>query len=125
MKILARHSRVQQYGADYLLYLLIKTIVINYQEMYKALVTKFELLEDEVIGHPGSEQVYDRILEVRDEFKPLYAYLVSLAEFVDTIREEETRFIRNGTKKRIGKTIGRKPRPCRQVTSTCAPGAPS
>ncbi len=107
MKILARHSRVQQYGADYLLYLLIKTIVINYQEMYKALVTKFELLEDEVIGHPGSKQVYDRILEVRDEFKPLYAYLVSLAEFVNTIREEETRFIRNGTKKRIGKTIGR------------------
>ena len=97
---------MQQYGADYLLYLLIKTIVINYQEMYKALVAKFERLEDEVIGHPGSEQVYDRILEVRDEFKPLYAYLVSLGEFVDTIREEETRFIRNGTKKRIGKTIG-------------------
>ncbi|MFN8465097.1 MAG: CorA family divalent cation transporter [Caldilineaceae bacterium] len=106
-KILARHTRAQYYHADYLLYLLIKTIVINYQEIYRALVAKFEKLEDEVIGSPGSERVYDKILGLREEFKPLYAHLVFLSDFVGTISEEQTRFIGNGTKKRLNTTIGR------------------
>ena len=90
--------------------------MINYQEIYKALVAKFELLEDEVIGHPGSEFVYDQILELREEFKPLYAYLVNLSEFVSTIREE-TRFISNSTKNASASPSVAKPRRCWPVTS--------
>lgn len=106
-KILNRHSQVQKYGADYLLYLLIKTVVINYQEIYKALARKFETLEDEVIGYPGQEVVYDKILELRDEYKPLRTYLVDLIDFVGEIREDDTRYITSGIKKRLAKEIVR------------------
>jgi magnesium transporter len=106
-KILNRHSQVQRFGADYLLYLLVKTIVINYQEIYKALARKFETLEDEVIGYPGQEVVYDKILELRDEYKPLRAYLVDLIDFVGEIREDDTRYITSGIKKRLAKEIVR------------------
>ncbi|HHY55920.1 MAG TPA: hypothetical protein GYA08_10835 [Chloroflexi bacterium] len=106
-KILNRHSQVQKYGADYLLYLLIKTIVINYQEIYKALARKFDALEDEVTGHPGQEVVYDKILELRDEYKPLRTYLLDLIDFVGEIREDDTRFITSGVKKRLAKEIVR------------------
>lgn len=106
-KIVNRHSQAQNHGVDYLLYLLIKTIVINYEEIYKALVRKFEALEDEVIGYPGQEIVYDKILELRDEYKPLRGYLVDLIDFVGEIREEETQFITNTIKKRLAKEIVR------------------
>lgn len=106
-KVLNRHSQAQKYGVDYLLYLLIKTIVINYEEIYKALVRKFDALEDEVIGYPGQEVVYDKILELRDEYKPLRGYLVDLIDFVGEIREEETQFITSSIKKRLAKEIVR------------------
>lgn len=106
-KIVGRHTRAQKNQADYLLYLLFKTIVINYQEIYRALVVKVERLEDEVIGYPGTEQVYDRILDLREEIKPLYAYLISLNDMVGMVSEENTRFIGNVTKKRFKRTIGR------------------
>ena len=106
-KIVNRHSQVQKYGADYLLYLLIKTIVVNYQEIHKALIKKFEVLEDEVIGRPGQDVAYDMILELRDEFKPMRAYLVDLIDFVGEIREEETQFITGSIKKRLAKEIVR------------------
>jgi magnesium transporter len=106
-KILARNTRAQYYQADYLLYLLIKTIVINYEEIYRALVSKVEKLEDEVIGHPGSERVYDKILDLREEFKPLHAHLVSLGDLVGAVSDEHTRFIGNVTKNRLRRTTGR------------------
>lgn len=106
-KILARHTHAQKYQADYLLYLLIKTIVINYQDIYRTLVAKVERLEDEVIGYPGTEQVYNKILDLREEIKPLYAYLVSLGDLVSAVSEDHVRFIGNSTKKRLMRTIGR------------------
>ncbi len=106
-KVLNRHSQAQGHGVDYLLYLLIKTIVINYQEIYKALVRKFDALEDEVIGYPGHEVVYDKILELRDEYKPLRGFLVDLIDFVGEIREEQTPFITSSIKKRLAKEIVR------------------
>lgn len=106
-KILNKHTRAQRHRADYLLYLLFKTIVINYQTTLKALIEKFEVLEDEVIGHPGRDFVYDKILDLREEVKPLHSHLLDLDDFVDTVREEESRFISRDTKKNFSKTLAR------------------
>jgi magnesium transporter len=106
-RIQRRHTLAHRHGADYLLYLLVKTIVINYQKIFKALAKKFEALEDEVIGHPAQEYVYDKILELREEVKPIYDHLDQLDDFVDTLREEETRFINRITKKYFTKTLSR------------------
>jgi magnesium transporter len=106
-KILGKHTQAQRHGADYLLYLLIKTIVLNYQYIFKALTEKFEALEDDVINHPGHDHAYDQILELREEFKPLYGYLIDLDDFVNTLREEESRFIGKETKKNFTKILHR------------------
>jgi magnesium transporter len=106
-KVLGKHTKAQRNKVDYLLYLLIKTIVVNYQGIFKSLTEKFEDLEDEVINHPGRDYVYDQILELREEFKPLYSYLIDLDDFVNTLREEESRFIGKETKKYFTKTLDR------------------
>lgn len=106
-RILERHTQSQSHGPDYLLYLIIKTIMVNYQEIFKNLTERFEALEDEVIGHPAREYVYDQILDLREEFKPLHGHLLDLMEFVDTLREEESRFIGKEVKKRFTKTTAR------------------
>ena len=106
-KIIRKHTLAHRYGADYLLYLLIKTLVFNYQTTLKELTKKFEILEDEVIGHPGEDYVYDKILELREELKPIYTHLVELDDFVETVRDEDTRFIKNNAKKYFTKTLDR------------------
>lgn len=106
-RIIGKHTLAHRYGADYLLYLLIKSLVFNYQTILKELTKKFEILEDEVIGHPGEDFVYDKILELREELKPIHGYLVQLNDFVETVRDEDTRFIKNNTKKYFTKTLDR------------------
>lgn len=92
-KIGNKHTKAQNHGADYLLYLLIKTIIINYQHILKSLAEKFEVLEDEVISHPGQEAVYDKILEMREEVKPLYTHLTELADLIREVEEAESPLI--------------------------------
>jgi len=106
-KILNRHTQAQRHQVDYLLYLLYKTVVFNYQTTIKALIEKFEVLEDEVIGHPGRDYVYDKILDLREEVKPLHSHLIDLDDFVDSLRDEESRFIGRDTKKNFSKTLAR------------------
>lgn len=57
--------------------------------------------------HPGQEVVYDKILELRDEYKPLRTYLFDLIDFVGEIREDDTRFITSDVKRRLAKEIVR------------------
>lgn len=104
-RVLGRHTNAQIYGADYLLYLALKTIIINYQDILKSLTEKFERLEDDVIGHPGNEVAYDRILELREEFKPLNNVLLELTELINRLREEESHHLTREVKKRIGKEL--------------------
>lgn len=106
-RIVGKHTNAQHHGADYLLYLLLKTVIINYENIFKALVEKLEILEDEVIGHPAQDYVYDKILDLREEIKPFYAHLIALDDFVDTLREEESSYITRGTKKLFTKTLNR------------------
>jgi magnesium transporter len=107
-RIVAKRTRAHRYGADYLLYLLLRTIVTNYQHIMKELVKKFEVLEDTVIGHPGRDFVYDQILELREEVKPIYEHLITLDDFVDALKEQDSRFITPKTRKFFIKTLHRK-----------------
>jgi magnesium transporter len=91
-RIMSRRTRAHRYGADFLLYLLLRTVVANYQTIMKELVKKLEVLEDTVIGHPGEDFVYDQILELREEIKPIHDHLVTLDDFVDTLKEQDNPF---------------------------------
>jgi magnesium transporter len=106
-RIVDKRTRAQGNEADYLLYLLLKTMIINYENIFKVLVEKLEILEDEVIGHPAQDYVYDKILNLREEIKPFHTYLIALDDFVDTLREEEFNFITRETKKLFTRTLNR------------------
>jgi hypothetical protein len=68
-------------------------------------------LEDEVIGHPAQDYVYDKILNLREEIKPFYTQLIALDDFVDTLREEESYFIQE-TKSSLPKRLTMKLTTC-------------
>jgi len=106
-RIQGKHTQAQKHQADYLLHLLLKRIIINYQHTYNALVQKFEVVEDDVIGHPADEKVYDRLLELRDEFKPLYSYLVLLINFVNEITDDESNLVGKNVRKLFSKSLAR------------------
>lgn len=106
-KILSRHTRIQQHGADYLFSLLIRAIIANYQDIHRAIEAKFEVLEDVVIGHPGRDVGYERALELREEYAPLYGYLVDLNDFVKAVRDDETRFVGPEAKRWFSRTLSR------------------
>lgn len=106
-KIIGRHTRIQQHGADYLFSLLIRAIIANYQDIHRAIEAKFEVLEDDVIGHPGRDVGYERALELREEYAPLYSYLVDLNDFVKAVRDDETRFVGAEAKRLFSRTLSR------------------
>lgn len=107
-RIMSHRTRAHRYGADYLLYLLLRTVVANYQTIMKELVKKLEVLEDTVIGHPGEDFVYAQILDLREEIKPMYDHLITLDDFVDALKEQDTHFITAKTAKFFTKTLNRK-----------------
>ncbi len=93
-KILAHQTRVQQFGPDYLLYLFIRAAVINVERlMFVDLVQQFEIFEDEVIASAGKDTILDGILALREQVKPLYDSVRRLGQFIEYIREEDSRFI--------------------------------
>ncbi len=106
-KILGRQTRAQLHGADFLFGMLIQAVIVNYQEIHRALEAKFEKLEDDVIGHPAREIEYDHVLKLREEFSPLYSYLVDLKDFVKAIREDETHFIKGEAKRLFTRVLSR------------------
>jgi magnesium transporter len=92
-RIVGNHTQTQRFGVDYLLYLLIKTLVLHYWQILGSLSIKFDALEDEVISAPAQERGYDKILNLREEFKPLYGYLASLVDTVNAVQEEDSPLI--------------------------------
>jgi magnesium transporter len=106
-RIIRRHTKAQRFGADYLLYLLIKTMVFNYQTIIKQLVLKFEMLEDEVITHPAEDYIYDKILAMREQVKPIHTHTAQLDDFVDALQDEQTQFITGNTRRYFTRTLDR------------------
>jgi len=99
-KILAGNTRAQEFGPDYIFYLLLRTAVANVKKfMLVDLVDQFEALEDEVINHPGEEFVLDDILTLRQQVRPLYDPLLSSRGLIEYVLEEESRFIAPHTRR--------------------------
>ena len=93
-KVLAGNTRAQEFGPDYVFYLLLRTVIANIKRfMLVDLVDRYEALEDEVIDHPGEDFVLDNILLLRQQVRPLYAPLLGSRELIDYVLEEESRFI--------------------------------
>lgn len=104
-RIISKHTRAQDHGADYLLYLLFRTIVINYQKIIKSLSEKFERLEDEVIEHPARETGYDKILALREEIKPLYTHFTDLIELIGDVHEDASLLIRKEARRSFARSL--------------------
>jgi magnesium transporter len=93
-KVVAGNTRAQEYGPDYIFYLLLRTAIANLKKfMLVDLVDQHEALEDEVIDHPGREYALDDILTLRQQVRPLYDPLLASRELIDYVLEEESRFI--------------------------------
>lgn len=106
--ILAGQTRLQRYGTDYLLYLLLRAAVVDYYfQVFKHLNKKLEELEDEVLAKPGQESVFRLILALRDEIKPLWEYIFELEHFMEYLADTDSQFISEGTKRLFSKYLYR------------------
>lgn len=93
-RILSRQTKVQNYGPDYLLYLLLRAAIVeHYQQNFKRLIARLEELEDIVLTNPEREEFYDDILIMRQEIKPWNDPLLELEDFLEYVKDAESRFI--------------------------------
>ncbi len=92
---LANHqTKAQQHGPDYLLYLLLRAVIVeHYQLSFKHLTLRLEDLEDHVLTGRGREEVYRDILFTREEIKPWNEPLLELEEFLEFVKDAESKFI--------------------------------
>jgi len=83
-------TRAQQFEVDYLLYLLMRDGLHQFEQLvYIELVQRFEDLEDEIIANPGDDENLDKVLANREFVKCLYEPLRGIALLLTAIREED------------------------------------
>jgi magnesium transporter len=105
-RILGRQTKAQRYGPDYLLYLLLRAAVVeHYQVTFKRLTRKLEELEDFVLASEGREEVFQDILAVREEVKPWNEPLLELEDFLEFVKDAESRFIGSETTRQFTKFL--------------------
>lgn len=93
-KILEGKTKIQQFGPDYLLYLLIKAAFIdNYHQIFREFIGVLESLEDEVLSNSQLDNVYKDVIAVRARIKPFYQYLAQLSDFIYVLRDGKSRFM--------------------------------
>ena len=93
-RILGRQTKAQRYGADYLLYLLLRAALVeHYQLAFNQLTMKLEALEDDILFSDGGEEVFRDILAVREEVKPWNEPLLELQDFLEFVIDAESKFI--------------------------------
>ncbi|QSJ19846.1 magnesium transporter CorA [Nostoc sp. UHCC 0702] len=56
---------IQQWGVDYLLYLILKDILNNYHSVFDYISRQLDDLEDEVLANAGDESTYKKIATMR------------------------------------------------------------
>jgi len=107
-RVSAAQTRVQQHGPDYLLYLLLRAVIVEqYQQSFKHLTRALEDLEDHVLGGRGSEAVYRDILFMREEIKPWNEPLLDLEDFLEYVKDAESKFISDEVAKYFTKSLYR------------------
>ena len=93
-RLVNHQTKAQQHGPDYLLYLLLRAVVVeHYQLSFKHLTVRLEDLEDHVLTGRGREEVYRDILFMREEIKPWNEPLLELEEFLEFVKDAESKFI--------------------------------
>ena len=82
-------TRAQEYGADYLLYLLIRLAIWNFDILISdELLRRVEALEVDVMSSPGDSDNLDKLTALQGDFRALYEPLRSLDIFVNSFRDE-------------------------------------
>ena len=93
-RLVSRQTKAQQHGPDYLLYLLFRAVIVeHYQYSFKHLTQQLEGLEDRVLVGRGRESVYRDILFMREEIKPWNEPLLELEDFLEFVKDAESKFI--------------------------------
>ena len=93
-RLVSRQTKAQQHGPDYLLYLLFRAVIVeHYQHSFKHLTQQLEGLEDRVLVGRGRESVYRDILFMREEIKPWNEPLLELEDFLEFVKDAESKFI--------------------------------
>lgn len=105
-RVLNKLTHVMEYGPDYLLYLLIKAVVVeHFQQGFKHLAADLENLEDHVLAGQGKEEVYLNILEARENIKPWNEPLLELKDFLEYVSDAESKFITDRVAKFFTKSL--------------------
>lgn len=105
-RALNRQTKIMQYGPDYLLYLLLRAVVVeHFQHGFKHLTLKLEELEDYVLEGQGREEVYHAILNARSGLKPWNEPLLEIEEFLEYIKDAESKFISDGVANYFAKSL--------------------
>jgi magnesium transporter len=95
-RALNRQTHVMEHGPDYLLYLLIRAVIVeHFQRGFKHITVELEELEDYVLEGRGREEVevYRVILNSRERMKPWNEPLLELEDFMEYIKDAESKFI--------------------------------
>ncbi len=99
-------THVMEHGPDYLLYLLIRAVIVeHFQQGFKHLGHQLEQLEDRVLVGGGREQVYRAILIAREGIKPWNEPLLELEDFLEYVKDAESRFITEPVAKFFTKSL--------------------
>lgn len=107
-RLLGRQTKAQRYGADYLLYLLLRAAIVeHYQLAFNRLTLKLEELEDVVLTSDGREEVFKDILAVREEVKPWNEPLLELQDFLEFVKDAESKFISDEITRYFTKDLNR------------------
>lgn len=107
-RLLGRQTRAQRYGSDYLLYLLLRAAIVeHYQSAFNRLTLKLEELEDVVLTSDGREAVFQDILAVREEVKPWNEPLLELQDFLEFVKDAESKFISDENTRYFTKDLNR------------------
>lgn len=107
-RALNKLTHITEYGPDYLLYLLIRGVIVeHFQRGFKHLATELEKLEDQVLVGGGREEVYHMILAARERIKPWNDPLLEMEDFVEYVEDAESRFISDKAAKYFTKALRR------------------
>lgn len=107
-RIIGRQTKALRYGADYLLYLLLRAAVVeHYQSSFKRLTVIIEALEDRVLASHGEERIFQDILAVREEVKPWNEPLLEIEDFLEFVKDAESRFISDEIGRLFSKSLYR------------------
>ncbi|CAD5248269.1 MULTISPECIES: magnesium/cobalt transporter CorA [unclassified Imperialibacter] len=91
-RIALAKGRIRKYGADYLFYNIIDSVVDNYMTIMERLRDKIEKLEAEIIKDP-SFHVVEEIMEIKKEINTLRKYTLPLRDALNKMRVEGSHFI--------------------------------